>query len=110
MNPKIKKITEGEMVVWGTFLAGLDGLCALFVLITAGVGEAVTIPTQGFISFWMMQWFKGKGADTSKLGQQILKYFCSSLLPAGNFGVFVVSTIIHNKLSNGSFVGKTITK
>ncbi len=109
MGRDYKKINEGEIIIWGTFLAGLDLLCAFIVLITAGFAEAITVPTQGFVNFWMMQWFKSKGGN-AKLGEQIIKYVCGGLLPVGNFGVFVFSAIAHNKLGNVPLLGKQLAK
>jgi hypothetical protein len=109
MDEPIEKITESEMIIWGVFLGGLDCLCAFFLFITAGFGATVTIPTQTFANFWMTRWLKDKGAK-QKLGEQIAKYFLGGFLPAGNFGVFIVSAIIHNKLSNAPLLGKYLAK
>ena len=77
MDENYRKINESEMLIGGVFLLGLDSLCALLDFFTAGFIEPATITIQGFINFWMMQWFKSKGGDTGKLGQQILKYVCA---------------------------------
>lgn len=93
MAGQLEKIKESEMLVMGSFILALDGLC--FLLDLTAVGAAIALPIQGLTSFAMLQWFKHKGSQAGTLGKQILKYVLGEL-PTGNFWVFIVSAIIHN--------------
>lgn len=112
MDEEINKITLVETLIWGLFALGIDGVCILIDV--TGVGVLIAPVIQGFGTFSIWLYFRGKGVQSAtKLWRQVLKY-AANILPATPIIItaFTVSIpfFIEVALHNNPKLGETITK
>lgn len=93
----MRPFSTAEIVVYGSLIAGIDGICAIIDL--TGVGIILAAPLQLFLTWGMEQVQKSHGSTSlGKLTPKRLGKYFASALPTGNFFVFIVSAVLHNRI------------